>query len=458
MPKTKKEVSPYLNRFNSYIELLITNGYELGEIAASLGVFKYHNEKKTIKVDYSAFYHLRKGTRKDFRTNKIEDFIEVLEANVNYRKVLMPKSIEQQDFEYTFLWYYWSHSNEVGVAFLGINKLEKDKKIQQGIMHYLVKEKITDGAYVIRKTRAIKSFTHIQNRSIEIITSKHLNSPSAYIVADLGGESLENVAISYCSFCGSASSVQGVYSGIGILEHVNPIFIEQRLKEISKEIPSSIINALYFRRNVKGEAEPGSHENIDDLRHQQLKYIANIKGYWHGAYIRKHIHEHKSDGGLAKVLMHIDESGFIQVFVKSDYQGKPITPYYTGMLYFPDGEKESFMVGKLVPSKGLHRIRFHLNLHSDGLVGIMSGWRKDDNVYFTRVIILENIKTESDKFSIEQIASLTEEYKPKGYSKKEVGQFKYILEKIQDLELQYIHSFDNCLNRKGGVQLDLLMD
>ncbi|MBL7771724.1 MAG: hypothetical protein JNM95_02540 [Chitinophagaceae bacterium] len=453
MAKKKPIDIQLLNKFNAYIDLLEVNGYTISKIAESLSIFKTNKEEHKQEIDFPAFKHIRNGERKIFKENTVEDFINVLEAHREYRKVLMPKSIDAESYAHTFLWYYWSHKECIGVAFIGINRTATENQLIQGTLHYLTKD--SNGYFAIRKSRIVKSFTHIPHRSLEFTISKHQHSPCTYIIADLGGESIETISISYSSFCGSSSAVQGVYSGISILEYIDPRFVEQRIKEISQSIPASILNALYYRRHIKGEFEPGSHMSIQDLRKGQLKFISNIKGYWLGTYIRGHIREGKIKGGIAKVLMHIDESGYIQVFVKSDYGKNPISPFYTGMFYFPDGEKEGFMIGKLNPTKGVHRIRLHLKLHSDGLTGIMAGWRKEDNDYFTRAVLLEPINQTSFEYSVESITKLIQEYQPKGYGRNHIGLFEREINKIQELELDYIHSFDNCFGRNGGVQLGL---
>ncbi len=450
----KEDHQKHLMRFNEIVSLLKEHGFTKSQIASEMGVTKLNKENRTV-ANLQAFNKIEKDELFSYKKIPLEAMIKLIENAPIFKKVFQPDHIDISLYTHAFFLFYWSNRNEIGLAFIGI----EDKDLSKSSFIYLQRNK--DGHFVPLKTRLVASFSYTPHKVLEIIIHKKEGAPKTFLTVDIAGGDIEDVRFAYCSFCGSMSSNKGVYSGIGIIENIDSHFFNNRIKQLNDHVPSSIINALYNRRNNVEHSELGLYENENEIRNKQINAIRAIQGYWVGYYPRKHIEVDGIEGGLSKVIMHIEASGVVKIYFKSVFDNNVIIPNYTGVIRFPFSRKSTLIVGELEHFKGTHRIRLLLNSHKEELTGNMSGWRDEDGSLFSRAILFESIKTEPDHILQESLTSLIDTHNPRGYSINEMMSFVNQIKSLKKIEEKSLHTLENCISgtiRKTVTQLNLFLD
>ncbi len=216
------------------ISTLYENGIQKTAIASLIGIKG---------ADLTDLQKLCNGKLKSHNGKTTSEYIDLIYKNTDFAEIISKKSINFTLFDKLFFLYYWSSKNQIGVAFLGIN----EKEITKSTFSYLKRNEA--GAYVIEKKNMVASFEYEDRPTLEIILKKTQKNVSTFLSAHIGSTHIEDVKLTFCSYCGAMSSNHINYAGIGILEQIpKQDFISYWRNLNENKISPSIINALYMRR------------------------------------------------------------------------------------------------------------------------------------------------------------------------------------------------------------------
>lgn len=450
-----RRIEQLLQTFKHIELILIKNGFTKKQIAISLGLIR--NKK-------AATDRLNKIERgENISLERLEKYVYALENDRSFQPILQPilqpEIIDVRDSTDIYMLYFWSAKMHIGIAAVSLVKDDKDIiDYERSELVYLHTNQL--GKFEVNKKRKIESYTIVPNKVIEIIYQKKPGSPRTFITVDVSGGDINDVNFAYFSYCGSMSTNKGPYAGIGIIEKIGKENFNQRLKEVSMKIPSSIINALYQRRHNVEHSEIGLYESPDEIRDKQRTALKSLHGFWVGYYPRSLKDSDNEIGCLAKVIAFISDSGEVLIHYKTPNDQSELRPDYTGIIRFPYSKSTSVIVGKLEFYKGTHRIRLLLKIKSNKLVGNMTGWRDKDGFIFSRAIYFEPIPNITRNYK-ENVNDILKQYNPRGYGYDEIFNFLPEIKYLKKLEEEYLHTVDNCIigtAKYKTKQLDIFFD
>lgn len=415
---------------NYLVEILYSHGIQKKNIAFNIGI---------PKSDTSDLSKLCDGTLKSCNRKSVKDYINSIYEFREFEKILTKNAINFSLYSRIFIFYYWSSNKHIGIAFIGIN----EEELEKSDFYYLTKTE--NGKYIVGRRSRVFSFEHKGKPTLEIILKKN-KDVSTFITAHIGSVDLDDVKLTYCSFCGGMGSNPICYSGIGILEQVNSSDYLHLISTIEHYgIPYSITNALYSRRIDLSNSEREVFSSYKEIQINQIKNIQGIAGYWLGYYARKDITDGDIKGGIAKVLMYIDRDGTVKVYYQYNSGMTSYTPDYYGIVQFPHSKTKSIIVFELESYKRTHRIRFLLALNGGKLKGNFSGWTDKGILHFTRAMYLEKIDISYDENSEKTLDILMKKHQPNGISRKNITSDENYISELIRVETDTIHSINFCV-------------
>lgn len=432
------------DEFKILIDVLVKSGFQRKQIAEELGI---KEKGKKNDGNLSVLSRLCNGSLQSYKGISISDYVEKIQKSKLLSSKLTSTNIDATKFDFIFFFYYWSEKGMAKVAVIGINK----KSPRNSVFTYLTKQE--SGNYITGEVHDIKLFEHENSPTIDIVTRKRNKRGSTFISAHIGSKRLDEVKLTFCSYCGAMRSIQVNYAGIGILEQIAPEDFVNYMNELnSAGIHPSIVNVLYRRRLNLHHSENDVYDSYEALNSSQREPLNHIKGYWVGYYLRRMIEGPEKSGGLVKVIMIVEESGLATInFISGEYRDSAFNErtIYSGVFQFSIENSISIIVGKFQPVYKSNRLRMLLKYDDRKLTGFFCGWRIINSGYFTTPIYFEKIDISSNNKSKEEtLKALFKEYKPARYHRTKLKdkEFEYVLQTLSTIEDTVFDTVQRCSN------------
>jgi hypothetical protein len=424
-------------QFSKLIKELADQNIPKYEIAEKLGILK----PNSTLGDNSVMTKLCNGTLKSFKGTTVEGFTSKLLTHKDFAPILTSRKIDASKFDLLFFFYYWSAYDELKLGLLGIvaGKLSECK------FYYLQKD--PNNIYVEKYTLEVKSITYENSETLDIIVSKK-HTGATYISAHLGNKEIDEIEVSFCSYCGAMGALQKPYAGIGLLEKVKKNDFARQMDEInSNGIPHQIINALYKRRFDLSNREVEIYDSIESINITQKEPLKLVSGQWLGYYLERQIEGPEESGGIVKVLMDVEESGITNIYFKdSDDPNIKEFTVYKGFFKFPFHDSGAIIIGEFESQTNINRLILHLKPDAQKLKGVFTGYRSIDLGYFTSPIYFEKlyVSKPASQTKNDFISSLADEHKPARYHRSQKNSYSQDiidqLQRIQDKTFDTVHS------------------
>jgi hypothetical protein len=283
---------------------------------------------------------------------------------------------------------------------------------------------------------------------MDIVLSKK-QTGATFISAHLGNKEINEIEVSFCSYCGAMGANQKPYAGIGLLEKIEKNDFDRYLEEISLNgIPQQITNALYRRRFDLSEKEAEVYDSIETVNMTQKEPLKLVHGQWLGYYLRSHIEGPDTNGGIVKVLMDVEESGVANIYFReSDNPKIKDVIIYKGFFRFPIENTGTITIGEFQNINNVNRLVMHLKPDAQKLKGVFTGYRTIDFGYFTSPIFFEKLYLIRDEGQTKKdfIENLINEHKPARYHMSKFNddneEIKNQLKRIQEKTFEIV---ENC--------------
>jgi hypothetical protein len=430
----------YNDLFKNAVELLYSSEFKKNEIAESLNI-----KKNSSLVDHSAFAKLCTGVLQSYKKRTIESLYNELINHPKYKSYFNKNPFNIISFDIIYIFYYWSYQNKTKAAIIGLNL----KRATAGRLIYL--EKTSASSFKEKYNHPVISQEFKNSETLDIrFNTKNKRSGCTFLSIHLGNKLPQNINLTYASFAGAMSNDQNQYCGIGVIQQIQKSDLKDFLNNLyTNYIPPSIINILYKKRFDVTWSKHDMFENIEELWGTQREPLRLLNGFWVGYYLRRLIDGPTLDGGLVKVIFHIQETGESTIlFNDSDEIEDSNLVIYNGFLKFPGENNYQITVGEFQTTQNVNRLMLYLKPQSKTMSGMFCGWRSIDIGYFATPIYFEKIpknKIDLKKTDDENIAILINEFKPGQYHRTKTNEFEDQIKKLREIQENVFETVEGCI-------------